>query len=78
MSLPTLRSVKVGDRTLIYYDSLMQALGIEPDTEAADRPKVVTINKALELSSLSRSTINRMIAAGERVNFGSSSRPTES
>ena len=61
---PPLKTTAVGGRTLVYYDSVLQAIGIDPATEPADRPKTVTIKKTMELTSLSKPTIDRMIAAG--------------
>jgi hypothetical protein len=61
---PPLKTTAVGGRTLVYYDSVLQAIGIDPATEPADRPKTVTIKKTMEITSLSKPTINRMIAAG--------------
>jgi hypothetical protein len=63
---PPLKSTAVGGRTLVYYDSVLQAIGIDPTTEPADRPKTVTIKKTMEITSLSKPTIDRMIAAGRR------------
>jgi hypothetical protein len=62
--LPVLRSTTVGGRVLVFYDSILQALGLDPAYEPADRPKTVTILKAVELLGLSARTVNRMIAAG--------------
>jgi hypothetical protein len=56
-----LRSVVVGTRRLITTESLFPVLGRE--LTAAD-PVTVTIKEAQRLSSLSRATINRMMAAG--------------
>jgi hypothetical protein len=61
---PPLKTTAVGGRTLVYYDSVLKAIGIDPATEPADRPKTVTIKKAMEITSLSKPTIDRMIAAG--------------
>jgi hypothetical protein len=61
---PPLKTTAVGSRTLVYYDSVLLAIGIDPATEPADRPKTVTIKKAMEITSLSKPTIDRMIAAG--------------
>ena len=55
-----LRSVVVGTRRLILTESLFHVLGREP--MPAD-PVTVTIKEAQRISSLSRATINRMIAA---------------
>ncbi|WP_441252658.1 hypothetical protein AB8A28_24770 [Tardiphaga sp. 71_E8_N1_1] len=60
---PPLKTVPVGGRTLVYYDSVLQAIGIDPASEP-DRPKTVTIRKTMEITSLSKPTIDRMIAAG--------------
>jgi hypothetical protein len=61
---PSLRTTTVGGRVLVYYDSLLEALGINPETEPAERPKTVTIQRARELSNLSARTVDRMIADG--------------
>ena len=61
---PILKSTTVGGRVLVFYDSVLRAIGIDPATEPADRPKTVTINRTLELTGLSSRTINRMIADG--------------
>jgi hypothetical protein len=57
-----LRSVVVGTRRLILTESLFRVLGREP---TPTDPVTVTIKEAQRISSLSRATINRMIAAGE-------------
>lgn len=61
---PPLKTTTVGGRTLVYYDSVLRAINIDPSTEPADRPKTVTIKKTMEITSLSKPTIDRMIAAG--------------
>lgn len=58
-----LRSTVVGTRRLIVAESLYHAV-LHRDPPA-DAPLTVTIKEAQRLSSLSRATINRMIAAGE-------------
>jgi hypothetical protein len=50
---PALKTVIVGGRVLVYYDSVLQAIGIDPATEPPDRPKTVTIARAQELTGLS-------------------------
>jgi hypothetical protein len=55
-----LRSVVVGTRRLILTESLFHVLGREP---TPTDPVTVTIKEAQRISSLSRATINRMIAA---------------
>jgi hypothetical protein len=60
---PALRTADVGGCVLVYYDSVLQALGIDPATEP-ERPKTVTISKTVELMGLSRRTVTRMIADG--------------
>jgi hypothetical protein len=62
--LPALKTTTVGGRVLVFYDSVLQALGIDPAKEPADRPKTVTIIRAQELIGLSSRTVNRMIAVG--------------
>jgi len=49
---------------LVFYDSVLQAIGIDPATEPADRPKTVTIIRTQQLTGLSSRTVNRMIADG--------------
>jgi hypothetical protein len=61
---PALKTTTVGGRVLVFYDSVLEALGIDPTTEPADRPKTVTINRTLALTGLSSRTVNRMIADG--------------
>jgi hypothetical protein len=56
-----LRSTVVGTRRLILYQSLRDALDIDP---APDDPLTVTVARAQQLSGLSRATISRMMAAG--------------
>jgi hypothetical protein len=59
-----LKSTKVGFRILVFYDSVLEVLGIDPATEPADRPKTVTVKRAQELTGLCERTVFRMIAAG--------------
>jgi hypothetical protein len=61
---PILKSTEVGGRVLVFYDSVLQAIGIDPATEPANRPKTVTKNRTKELTGLSERTIDRMIQAG--------------
>jgi hypothetical protein len=61
---PALESTIVGGRVLVFYDSVLRALGIDPATEPTDRPKTVTIKRTQELTGLSQRTVDRMIAAG--------------
>lgn len=61
---PPLKTTAVGSRTLVYYDSALEAVGIDPATEPSDRPKTITIKQTMKLLSLSKPTIDRMIAAG--------------
>ena len=61
---PALRTTTVGGRVLVYYDSVLQAIGIDPASEPADRPKTVTIKRTQEISGLSQRTVDRMIADG--------------
>jgi hypothetical protein len=56
-----LRSVVVGTRRLIIFESLYHVLGKEA---GPDDPVTVTIKKAQQLSGLSRATIGRMLSAG--------------
>ncbi len=60
---PALRTTTVGGRVLVYYDSVLQAVGIDPATEP-NRPKTVTIQRTQELTGLSPRTLVRMIADG--------------
>jgi len=61
---PPLKTTAVGGRTLVYYDSVLRAIGIDPAAEPVDRPKTITIRKTMEITSLSKPTIDRMIADG--------------
>jgi hypothetical protein len=61
---PILKSTEVGGRVLVFYDSVLQAIGIDPATEPADRPKTVTKNRTQQLTGLSERTVDRMIADG--------------
>jgi hypothetical protein len=61
---PSVRAVKCGRRTLLDYDSLLRAIGKDPATEPPDRPKTVSIRRAVEISNLSRTTIWRMTRCG--------------
>jgi hypothetical protein len=61
---PALESTIVGGRVLVFYDSVLRAISIDPATEPADRPKTVTIKRTQELTGLSQRTVDRMIAAG--------------
>jgi hypothetical protein len=49
---------------LVFYDSVLQAVGIDLAAEPPDRPKTVTIKRTQELTGLSSRTVNRMIADG--------------
>jgi hypothetical protein len=61
---PILKSTTVGGRVLVFYDSVLQAIGIDPANEPADRPKTVTKNRTQQLTGLSERTVDRMIADG--------------
>jgi hypothetical protein len=61
---PILKSTTVGGRVLVFYDSVLEALGIDLAKEPADRPKTITINRTIELIGLSSRTVTRMIAEG--------------
>jgi hypothetical protein len=61
---PSVKAIKCGRRTLVDYDSLLRAIGKDPATEPADRPKTISINRAVEISDLSRTTIWRMTREG--------------
>jgi hypothetical protein len=61
---PALKTTTVGGRVLVFYDSVLQAIGIDPATEPVDRPKTVTISRTQELTGLSKRTVDRMIADG--------------
>lgn len=56
-----LRSVVVGSRRLIIFESFLHVLGREADPTD---PITITKQKAVELSGLSIATIERMITAG--------------
>lgn len=61
---PPLKSTSVGGRVLVFYDSVLVALGKDPATEPTGRPITVTINRTIELTGLSKRTVDRMIADG--------------
>jgi hypothetical protein len=61
---PPVRTVKVADRTLIIRASFFEAIGIADPLPEAVRPVAITAKQAMELSNLSRSTIDNMIRAG--------------
>lgn len=61
---PALKTTEVGGRVLVFYDSVLQAIGLDPATEPPDRPKTVTIRRTQELTGLSKRTVDRMIADG--------------
>ena len=56
-----LRSVVVGTRRLIVYESLRDILGGEA---RPDDPLTITVADAIKLSRLSRATISRLLKAG--------------
>jgi hypothetical protein len=58
-----LKSTKVGFRVLVFYDSVLEALGIDPETEP-NRPKTISVNRVRELTGLGERVVWRMIAAG--------------
>ena len=49
VNLPSVKAVNSGRRRLIDYDSLLRAIGKDPATEPADRPKTVSIRRAVEI-----------------------------
>jgi hypothetical protein len=61
---PALQTTTVGGRVLVFYDSVLRAIGIDPANEPDTRPKTVTIKRTQELTGLSQRTVDRMIAAG--------------
>jgi hypothetical protein len=63
---PPVRTVKVADRTLIVRESFFKAIGIADPLPEAVRPVAMTAKQAMELSNLSRSTIDNMIRAGRQ------------
>lgn len=62
---PALQAMVCGGRVLVFYDSLLRAIDIDPETEP-DRPKTVSIKRAQQLTGLSLPTIERMIRAGRQ------------
>jgi hypothetical protein len=75
--LPALKTTTVGGRVLVFYDSVLQALGIDPAKEPTDRPKTVTVIRAQELIGLSSRTVNRMIAVGRAQQMAETRGPQE-
>jgi hypothetical protein len=61
---PALQTTNVGGRVLVLYDSVLRSIGIDPAAEPPDRPKTITINRTIELTGLSKRTVDRMIADG--------------
>jgi hypothetical protein len=61
---PVLETTACGGRVLVFHDSVLRAIGIDPATEPADRPKTITIKRTQELTGLSPRTVARMIADG--------------
>jgi hypothetical protein len=60
---PALKTTAVGGRVLVYYDSVLRAIGIDPATEPADT-RTITIKRTQALTGLSARTVDRMIADG--------------
>jgi len=63
---PPVRTVKVASRTLIVRASFFEVIGITDPLPEAVRPVAITAKQAMELSNLSRSTIDNMIRAGRQ------------
>jgi hypothetical protein len=61
---PALQTTACGGRVLVFYDSVLRAVGKDPATEPADRPITVTIKRTQALTGLSARTIARMIEDG--------------
>jgi hypothetical protein len=61
---PPVRTVKVATRTLIDRASFFEAIKVADPLPEAIRPVTITAKQAMELSNLSRSTIDNMIRAG--------------
>lgn len=61
---PPVRTIKVATRTLVVRASFFEVLGIADPLPEAVRPVAITAKQAMELSNLSRSTIDNMIRAG--------------
>jgi hypothetical protein len=61
---PALQTTTVGGRVLVYYDSILRAIGIDPESEGPDRDKTKTIQQTIKLTNLGERTVNRMIADG--------------
>jgi hypothetical protein len=62
--LPALDTVPLGGCTMIYFDSLLKAVGIDPTSEPSDRPITVSKKEAARLIGKSLPTIDRMIRRG--------------
>ena len=61
---PPLKSTTVGGRVLVYFDSVLHAIKIDPATVPAGRPLTITIKQTAKITGLSVPTVERMIAAG--------------
>ena len=61
---PALETTACGGRVLVFYDSVLRAIGKDPAAAPADRPITVTMKRTQELTGLSARTIARMIEDG--------------
>jgi hypothetical protein len=68
VTYPKFNFVQVGQRIFIEADSYLRAIGKDPAKEPADQAKIITIDRALEISDglISRTTLWRMRRAAEK------------
>jgi hypothetical protein len=66
---PKIKFQRVGQKKLLDHDDFLRAIGKDPADEPVDRPKVISIKRAIEISggNLSRTTIWRMTRESEQV-----------
>jgi hypothetical protein len=63
-SLPGLDTMQLGGCTMIYFDSLLKAVDIDPASAPSDRPFTVSKKEAARRIGKSLPTIDRMIRRG--------------
>jgi hypothetical protein len=62
--LPGLDTMQLGGCTMVYFDSLLKAVGRDPASEPSDRPITVSKKEAARRIGRSLPTIDRMIRRG--------------
>lgn len=64
--LPGLATFQLGGCTMVYFDSLLKAVDIDPASKPSDRPIAVSKKEAARLIGKSLPTIDRMIRRGRQ------------